>query len=291
MTYALAVLAALAFALGTVLQQKGNLETRAGEEDPRFLIEILHKPIWLFGMGAQVSGWILQAIALDRGSLVVVQCLTAMSLIIALPLGMLLTNQQVGSRDWIGAGAVLVGIMSFLWAGAPSGGSVHPSASVWWRAGLSTLLLVVALGGIGLRSRGAHRALMFGSAAGFCFGLQAAVTKTFVSGLGLGVLSILTGWTVYVLIASAVVGFVLQQSALKTGILAPAMASSNAITLFASVLLGVNVYGETIAASGTGHTSATVVGLLVALMGIGLLAGSETQPRLSGDSRSQFECP
>ena len=278
MTYAMAVLAALAFALGTVLQQKGNLETRAGEDDPRFLIEILHKRIWLIGMGAQVSGWILQAIALDRGSLVVVQCLTAMSLIIALPLGMLFTNQRVRSRDWIGAGAVLVGIMTFLWAGAPSGGSAHPSASVWWRAGLGTLVIVVAMGGIGLRSKGAHRALMFGAAAGFCFGLQAAVTKTFVNGLGLGVLSILADWTVYVLIISAVVGFVLQQSALKTGILAPAMASSNAITLFASVLLGVNVYGEKISGSGPGRISATVVGLSVALVGIGLLAGSEAQP-------------
>jgi hypothetical protein len=65
--YVLAVLAALAFALGTVLQQKGTLQTSSGEDDPRFLIEILHKPVWLAGMIAQVVGWILQAMALDRG--------------------------------------------------------------------------------------------------------------------------------------------------------------------------------------------------------------------------------
>jgi hypothetical protein len=49
------------------------LETSSGENDPRFLIEILHKPIWLIGMVAQVAGWIFQAMALDRGPLIVVQ--------------------------------------------------------------------------------------------------------------------------------------------------------------------------------------------------------------------------
>src|SRR5580693_362285 len=103
MAYSLAVLAALAFALGTVLQQRGTLQTSAEENDPRFLVEILHKPVWLAGMISQSAGWILQAAALDRGPLVVVQCLTAMSLVIALPLGIWLTKQHLGPREWFGA--------------------------------------------------------------------------------------------------------------------------------------------------------------------------------------------
>jgi drug/metabolite transporter (DMT)-like permease len=229
-------------------------------------------------MGAQVAGWVLQAVALDRGPLIVVQCLTAMSLVMALPLGMWLTKQQVGWREWSGAAAVLIGIMFFLWAGSPSGGTNHPSAFVWWRACLGTLLLVVVLGGFGFRAKGAHKALMFGAAAGICFGLQAAVTKTFTGELGNGVLSLLADWSVYVLIASALVGFVLQQSALKTGVLAPALASSNAVTLFASVLFGVDVFGEKLTGNGGGHIGAAVIGLLVALVGVGLLAGSEAPP-------------
>ena len=70
-------------------------------------------------------------------------------------------------------------------------------------------------------------------------------------------------------------GFALQQSALKTGVLAPAMASSNSVTLFSSVILGIGVYGETLAKSGSAHTGSTVVGLVVAIVGIALLAGSE----------------
>ena len=200
MAYALAILAAVAFAFGTVLQQKGTLQTSSGENDPRFLVEILHKPVWLAGMTAQAAGWILQAAALDRGPLVVVQCLTAMSLVIALPLGIWLTRQHLGGREWLGALAVLVGIMFFLWAGAPSGGTSHPSASVWWGACLGTLFLVAVLAAFGTRMEGASKALLFGSAAGFGYGLQAAVTKTFVGELGHGALSLLADWSVYVLV-------------------------------------------------------------------------------------------
>jgi drug/metabolite transporter (DMT)-like permease len=276
--YALAALAAVAFAFGTVLQQKGTLQTSSGENDPRFLIEILHKPVWLAGMIAQAAGWILQAAALDRGPLVVVQSLTAMSLVIALPLGIWLTRQHIGRREWLGALAVLVGIMFFLWAGSPSGGKNHPSASLWWGACLGTAVLVCLLAGAGTRMQGASKALLFGSAAGFGYGLQAAVTKTFVGELGHGALSLLADWSVYVLVVSAVVGFVLQQGALKTGVLAPAMASSNAVTLFSSVILGIVVYGERLAANGGGHVTSAVVGLAVAIVGIVLLGSAEGPP-------------
>ncbi len=278
MAYSLAVLAAVAFAFGTVLQQKGTLQTSSAENDPRFLVEIFRKPVWLAGMISQTAGWILQAAALDRGPLVVVQSLTAMSLVIALPLGIWLTKQHIGPREWLGALAVLVGIMFFLWAGAPSGGTNHPSASLWWGACLGTAILVGVLALLGIRMKGASKALLFGSAAGFGYGLQAAVTKTFVGELGHGALSLLADWSVYVLVLSAVVGFVLQQGALKTGVLAPAMASSNAVTLFSSVILGIVVYGERLSAGGGAHVASAVVGLLIAIVGIVLLGSAEGPP-------------
>lgn len=45
-------------------------------------------------------------------------------------------------------------------------------------------------------------------------------------------------------------GFVRQQSALETGVLAAAMASSNAVTLFAGVILGALIYGEALSRGG-----------------------------------------
>ena len=272
---ALAIVAAVLFALGTVLQQKGTLSTAAAADDPRFLVQILRRPVWVAGAVMQGVGWVVQAAALDRGSLVVVQSLTALSLVLALPLGVLLTNQHVGRREITGATLTLVGIVFFISAGQPQGGTAHPSAASWWSACLVTGALVLVLFLVGRRFTGAAKALTFGAAAGLGYGLQAAVTKTFVTEIGGGVLNLLTSWSIYVLILSAVSGFALQQSSLKTGVLAPAMASANSVTLFSSVLLGISVYGETLAQSGTGHAGSTVIGLVVAAVGIAFLAGSE----------------
>ena len=117
----LAILSALAFALGTVLQQRGTLETKAAEGDPHFLAEIIRKPVWLIGGALQICGWVLQAAALSRGSLAVVQSLCALSLVFALPLGARLTGQHVGRRSIIGASITLIGIITFVAVGQPQG--------------------------------------------------------------------------------------------------------------------------------------------------------------------------
>jgi drug/metabolite transporter (DMT)-like permease len=274
MGYALAFLAAGAFGLGTVLQQKGTLGTTSGSGDSHWLIQILHKPVWLAGMLLQVSGWILQAVALDKGPLMAVQAITTLSLVIALPFGWWLTRQHIYRTVVLGALAVVAGIVVFLSVGSPHGGTTHPGARTWWIACLVTLVLVLALAGLGRTRHGATRALLFGAAAGFGFALQTAVTKDFVTETGSGVLALLADWSVYVLAASAVIGFVLQQSALKTGVLAPAMASSNAVTLFAGVTLGAVVYGETLSHGG-GHVAPAILGLVLAVAGVVLLARAE----------------
>ncbi len=134
-------------------------------------------------------------------------------------------------------------------------------------------IAVVAVGfRVGRDRSGATKALLFGSAAGVCYAMQASVTKVFVPLVGKGLETVLTSWTTYALIASALVGLGLQQSALRTGVLAPAMASANALTLFFSVVFGITVFGETIA--GGGRIGPAVFGLLLALLGIVLLAGA-----------------
>jgi hypothetical protein len=99
-----------------------------------------------------------------------------------------------------------------------------------------------------------------------------------------GLARVLTSWTLYALLASALVGFVLQQSALKTGVLAPAMASSNAVTLFGSVVFGIILFDERVS-SGGGRLAPAILGLAAALMGIVLLAGA--QPPLPARATNQ----
>lgn len=274
MAILLALLAASAFAMGSVLQQKGTLEAPAEGDDSPFLLQILKRPVWLAGGGLQATGWVLQAAALDRGSLVVVQSLTATSLVIALPLGAHFTDQQISRRVIIGAVAIVVGIVLFLSVGSPQKGTSHPPPAAWWSAGAFGTAVVFALAKVGRSRSGATKALLFGSAAGVGFALQATITKQFMTMIGNGIGGLLSSWEIYALVATAVIGFILQQSALKTGLLAPAMASSNAVTLFASVIFGITVFGEKLS-NGSDRLAPALIGLAVALAGVVLLAGTK----------------
>ncbi len=205
------------------------------------------------------------------------QSLTSLSLVIALPLGAHFTNQQISRRVTIGAVTMVIGIALFLSLGTPQDGTSTPSEATWWEAITTSLVVGGILAGLGRRRSGAARALLFGSAAGVAFGLQSAVTKVFMTQIGHGISALLSSWTIYAMIVSALAGFVLQQSAFKTGVLAPAMASSNAVTLFATVVLGVTVFGETIS-NGNARLAPAIIGLGVAVVGIVLLAGAAAPP-------------
>lgn len=56
------------------------------------------------------------------------------------------------------------------------------------------------------------------------------------------------------------------------------MASSNAVTLFVSVVFGITIFGETLS-SGGGRLAPALIGLAIALVGIVLLAGAKPPQR------------
>lgn len=268
--YLLALLAALAFALGSTLQQRGALQTPAKEGDPRFLVQLLRMPVWLLGAGLQGVGWFFQAVALDAGSLVVVQALITLSLVFALPLGARFTDQKVGRRSIIGAGATVAGIVVFLAVGQPESGtsrSEPPMLLVW---GFVVLAAMVGLAWLAGRRRGPVASALYATSGGISYGLQAAVTKVFVTQVGNGLAALLTSLSTYLLVVSALAGFALQQTALKTGFLAPAMAAGNASLLATSVLLGVVLFGETL--SSEGNLAIALGGLALAVAGVVLLS-------------------
>jgi drug/metabolite transporter (DMT)-like permease len=272
-TVLLSLLAAVSFALGTVLQQRGALATPAGEGDPRFLAQLFQQPVWFLGALCQAGGWILQTIALKDGQLVVVQGLVATSLVLTLPLGAKLTDQKIGRHEVFAAIATVSGLILFLVVGQPNGGIDQPSATKWWVAVAVILIGVGLMAALGFRSKGPPAAAFLGAAAGLCFGFQGAASKMFASELGGGIANLLGSWATWALVASALIGFAVQQSALKTGALAAAVASSNSSTLLVSILLGVYLFEENLS-KGNGRLVVALLGLVLTIGGVGALAGA-----------------
>ena len=100
MAATLALVAAFLFALAATLQQKGALNLPSVSlAEPSSLLKLLGQTMWLLGTTAMLTGYVVQAAALDRGQVSIVQPLLVTTVVFALPLGYFLTQQHVGGRE------------------------------------------------------------------------------------------------------------------------------------------------------------------------------------------------
>ncbi len=91
----LALVAAVAFALAATLWQRASMDAGVEPGDTSGLVRLLTNGVWLLGLAAQGVGVALQAAALDRGRVAIIQPLLVSSVVWALPLGYFLTHQIV----------------------------------------------------------------------------------------------------------------------------------------------------------------------------------------------------
>lgn len=265
-----AFVSAAIFALGTVLQQKGAMEAPPANTGG-FIGGLVSKPVWLAGGVCQVLGFVTQALALDKGKLFLVQPIISLQVVIALPLGIWITSQRVGKREWLGAVAVVVALAVFLGVSKPAAGRVTVPTGVWIAAMIVVAVLVTAIAVFAWHRPAAEKAALFGGIAGILFGFEAAAMKTFDSAVSHGFSAVLTSWSSYALLFSAAGGFYFMQVALQAGALAPAIASSNASNPIASAVLARTMYLETPQRTAGGKV-ASFLALAVLVVGLVWLA-------------------
>jgi drug/metabolite transporter (DMT)-like permease len=265
-----ALISAAFCALGIVLQQKGAMEAPPASTGG-FIGSILSKPVWLAGLGGQVLGFATEALALDKGALFVVQPIISLQVVLALPLGIWITHQRVGGREWLGAVAVLVGLGFFLGVSHPASGRDTVPTAVWIAATVGVAVLVAAVVVIGWHRPPGEKAALFGAAAGILFGFQAAAMKAFDTVVPGGISAMVTSWSSYALLFSALGGFYLMQTSLQVGALAPSIASTNAANPATTTALGRWMYLETPARTAGGKV-VSVVSLALAFVGLIWLA-------------------
>src|SRR4051812_46399102 len=126
----LALVAAFLCALGCVLQQRGAMDA-PDARSAGFLRSCATNPVWLAGALAQALGWVAQGAALDRGQLFLVQPIMSVQVVLALPLGVLLTGQRVGRPEVLAACGVVAGLAVFLGVSHPSAGRGDAPTAAW----------------------------------------------------------------------------------------------------------------------------------------------------------------
>jgi len=265
----LALLAAVCFALAATLWQKAALGlSGVSFRQPKSILLLLTRWVWLLGLAAQIVGVVLQAAALDRGRVSIIQPLLVTTVIWALPLGYFLTRQTIGVREVIGAGIIVLGLSLFALFGDPAAGVDNAPGSDWAASILVICAACVALLIFANRGSLSMRAALLGTVAGLLYGLSATLMKPVVESLHTESLGhVVAGWQFWVWGAAGVIGFLFQQLSLSTGRLVPSVAAVSVANPVISVMLGALVLQERLDKDPPWHAVVAVGALCLALVG------------------------
>jgi len=271
----LALLAALLFALGSVLQQRAGLTAPSHGPKSSLVLRMARRPLWMLGFAIDVIGFVAQAAALGEGRLAVVQPLLISSVVFALPLGAVLTGQRIGRQEVLSALVVVLALVALLQLARPAGGRDQAPVAQWLVAFGACAVVVAPL--VLARDRGSssERAVVVAAAAGILFALSAALTKATVGELHDGIVHLVTSWPPYALAVIGYASLTLNQIALDTGRLAAVITVSTAVDPATSIVLGLTLFEESLNGSGAARAGA-LVALISALGGMAALARAGT---------------
>lgn len=281
MVFLLGLGAAVLLALGFVVQQHAAALVPPDRRlSPRILVDLARRPVWLGGIAAMIGGQVLGAIALGHGSLTLVEPLLSANLLFALPMAAAWTRKRLGRREWTGALILIAGLATFVAAGKPGGPqATRVVPTNWLIAGLSIVAVVATLTWFAKRSDLGEEATLLAAGAGLLYGLQDALTQRTLLLFHQGWGAVLTTWQPYSLVAVAITGLVLAQSAFEA---APLAASLPALTIaepICGIGLGAGLFAQELRLSGQA-LGLELAGILAMLVGVYLVARS---PLVTGE--------
>lgn len=245
LVFVLAVLAASANATSSVLQRVANRQVPWQEHGPRLVLALVRRPVWLAGIGAITAGFLLQAAALSRGALAVVEPVLILELPIALLVASAVFRGRLRRGECVAVSAITAGLAGLLFFLSPSPAARSHVSGRMWAVGVTANLAVIGTLTLAARTGGCtRRAALLGVAAGSGFGLAAALMKAMTDTLNGGFEQVLLAWQTYAMIAAGLLGMLLLQGALHAGSLVAAQPGVTGADPVVSVLWGVLAFGE-----------------------------------------------
>lgn len=240
-----ALAAAFCIAVGAVLRQRAASKVPDDALGKLGAVGSLTKvPVWWAGTLVGMFGYVFQAAALGKGSLLLVQPLLVTSLLFALPLGAIFSRRPIRGREWAWAIILTSAVAILVVVGNPRPGHPHAEARHWAIiAAVGLPLLAACLIGARVMS-GARRALLLGVAAGVLFGVAAVLTKGVIALAGDGIEPLLTSGETYALIVVGLSATALQQNAYQAGALQASLPASTVAEPVIASMLGFLVLGE-----------------------------------------------
>jgi drug/metabolite transporter (DMT)-like permease len=242
----LALLSAIAFGGGVAFEARAAVEVPAEHAGrPSLLLRLVRRPLWLLGLSANIVGFVLQAAALHRGSLVVVQPLLTTSLLFTLLIISVWTHSPLTRAQWTAIMLIVVGLAIFLGAsspGHPSSGTADAEGWLLCTVAVVTILIVAVVAG--LRTTGTTRAALFAVAAGTSDAYMASLAKAFSHSLDHGIWAAFQTWTPYAVAAAGVTALLFISTAYQAGHPTVTLPIITVLDPIVAALIGITLYGE-----------------------------------------------
>ena len=267
-----ALCAAVFAAIGIVVRQRATMDVPPEYGVSTVMLStLLRRRLWWAGTAAAVAGYVFQALALAKGSLLLVQPLLVSALLFALPMSAHLAHRRVTRAEWAWASLLTAALTVFVLLARTRSGNYHVSVTA---STLVTVICVVVVAGcvaLAVRTAGWRRAVLLAAAVGVLFGLVAVLTKIVMYRLDEGsVRALLATPAPYLLVVIGVIATLLQQSAFHAGALKTSVPTMLVLEPLVAVLLGAILFGEQLAVSGPAAVALTLAVIAMAAATVAL---------------------
>ena len=283
-----AVIAALAsafcFALAAALQHREAMGVSdCGVANLGLFLRLGRRPLWLAGVACDLLSMTLHVLALSMATLAVVQPLGVTGIVFAIPLAALLRKQRIRRLDIAAVVVVVVGLIALLRSLPPSPHVQTPSA---WFVVATTAVVALLVAGMTVTAHfipGRPRAILLALGAGTAFGLTAVLVRSLI------LLAKQPGSAITVVTASLCIavmgvgGYLLLQSAYRSGHFAGSLATSTVMNPLVAVLAGSVLLREALPTD-AGHLIVIGIAALMICAGIALLVRSPAAMSLAPEA-------
>ncbi len=269
-----ALAGALSYAVASVTQQRTAAAMTTGRSlDPALVLRLLQSRPWLLGLVAVILGYLLQAVALDLGRLLVVEPVFPLGLLLALVLAARADGRSLRLPEWVAAIATVASLGVFLIAAEPSGGNQTAPATSLGATAAGAVVLVALCWLVSLKAAGPRRSLLLSVGGGVGAGVTDALTKSVAVLAGSLRFALFGDVRLYLLAACGLITLTVQQNAYRAAGLAASLPAFVVLEPVVGSLLGLFVYHEGVG-DGPLRIAIEALAVLTALWGIAGLANS-----------------
>jgi drug/metabolite transporter (DMT)-like permease len=234
------------------------------------LAEHRHRGVarWAVALLLTGGGVGLHVLALNFGTVAVVQALGTLTLLFALPISALRYRMRIGVPAWLDAGLTVAGLALIMSLSVESAKPAELSATDGRYVALITLAAVAVLAVTAWRAGPRLRAVLLAGAAGVAFGISSVLSKGVMASFTESGASSISLFAVGMVGLLSTGGYLLSQLSYRGAGLAAPLATVSVANPVVAGVVGVLVFDESVR---FGHTGQAIVAVAAVVMTLGVI--------------------